>query len=83
MIDSFHDAAAWALMPGPIRFLGLVEASIRVRGEIAHAKTRKATMTEIAATLCESGQPATVTTREHNGIEWTISVGSRRGIAHR
>lgn len=75
MIDSFL-AGASDLALRPKRLLGVVETSVRVRGEIALAEQRRATLTELAETLSAGGQSATVTARERNGVEWTIIISS-------
>ena len=60
----------------PRGLVGLAEVVVRGRHEIALATRRGATMTSIAATLTIQDRAATVTAREPNGIEWTISVSA-------
>lgn len=56
--------------------LGLAETALLVRRDARLIAERGRTMTTLAATLSVQDRPAMVTTREPNGVEWTLSVGA-------
>lgn len=64
------------LVAAPRGLVGLAETVVPGRHEIALAERRGVTMTTVAATLAVQERAVTVTAREPNGVEWTISVSA-------
>lgn len=60
----------------PRGLISLAETVVASRRDVALAAERGATMFELAATLASQRRDATVTSREADGTEWTISIGA-------
>lgn len=60
----------------PRGLVSLAAIVVASRREVALAAERGATMSELASTLAGQDRDATVTAREADGAEWTITIGA-------
>lgn len=65
------------LFPSARRVVDLAGAAVRVRGEIALAEQRTATMSAVAATLAGQPRSAVAEVHEASGARWRNVVAAR------
>lgn len=76
MLESLTAGEEDSLFITPPRgIVSLLRTMVRMRGDLALAVERGATLSDVAATLAGQDRPATVTASEPNGATWTIRLG--------